>query len=78
MVCGAFISARKLSYVEDIKKEDFQRDDEKQAAILYRIIIIGEATKRCGQTKKQSFSDNFCHNIATIPKFKLIPNPVPA
>jgi len=44
-----------ISYLEDIKKEDFQQDDEKQAAILYRIIIIGEATKRLSPEFRQQY-----------------------
>ncbi|MDT9201328.1 DUF86 domain-containing protein [Limnospira fusiformis KN01] len=44
-----------ISYVEDIKKEDLQRDDEKQAAILYRIIIVGEATKRLSPEFRQQY-----------------------
>ena len=44
-----------ISYVEDIKKEDLQQDDEKQAAILYRIIIVGEATKRLSPEFRQQY-----------------------
>lgn len=44
-----------LSYVENIKKEDFQQDDEKQAAILYRIIIVGEATQRLSNEFRQNY-----------------------
>ncbi|GAB4215431.1 MAG: hypothetical protein OHK0012_15570 [Synechococcales cyanobacterium] len=35
-----------LLYAQGIDQNNLQQDDEKQAAILYRIIIIGEATKR--------------------------------
>jgi uncharacterized protein with HEPN domain len=34
-----------LLYVQGIDQNNLQEDDEKQAAILYRLIIIGEATK---------------------------------
>lgn len=44
-----------ISYVEDIKKEDLQQDDEKQAAILYKIIIVGEATKRLSPEFRQQY-----------------------
>ncbi|MCC5896832.1 MAG: DUF86 domain-containing protein [Phormidium sp. BM_Day4_Bin.17] len=44
-----------LGYVENIKKEEFQQDDEKQAAILYRIIIVGEATKRLSNEFRQNY-----------------------
>ncbi|WP_286186639.1 HepT-like ribonuclease domain-containing protein [Geitlerinema sp. P-1104] len=32
-----------------------QQDDEKQAAILYRIIIVGEATKRLSPEFRQQY-----------------------
>ncbi len=35
-----------LHYVQDVERNQLARDDEKQAAILYRLIIMGEATKR--------------------------------
>ncbi len=44
-----------LSYIKNIKKQDFQQDNEKQAAILYRIIIVGEATKRLSQEFRQNY-----------------------
>jgi len=35
-----------LLYAQDIDRNNLQEDDEKQSAILYRLIILGEATKR--------------------------------
>jgi uncharacterized protein with HEPN domain len=35
-----------LQYTQGLKRENLQQDGEKQAAILYRLIVIGEATKR--------------------------------
>ncbi|MEB3124564.1 MAG: HepT-like ribonuclease domain-containing protein [Synechococcales bacterium] len=35
-----------LLYAQGIDRSILQEDDEKQSAILYRLIIIGEATKR--------------------------------
>jgi uncharacterized protein with HEPN domain len=35
-----------LQYAQGIDRKNLPQDDEKQAAILYRLIIIGEATKR--------------------------------
>ena len=35
-----------LQYAQGIERQDLQQNDEKQAAILYRLIIVGEATKR--------------------------------
>ncbi len=45
-----------ISYSESIKKEDLQQNDEKQAAILYRMIIVGEATKRLSPEFRQQYS----------------------
>ncbi|HBQ98998.1 MAG: DUF86 domain-containing protein [Roseofilum sp. Belize BBD 4] len=44
-----------LRYVQDTTPEDFQQDDQNQAAILYRIIIIGEATKRLSTEFRQKY-----------------------
>jgi uncharacterized protein with HEPN domain len=35
-----------LAYTKGIRFEEFQIDDEKQDAVLRRILVIGEATKR--------------------------------
>lgn len=35
-----------LAYTKGIGFEDFLRNDEKQDAVLRRILVIGEATKR--------------------------------
>ena len=40
-------------YSQGIDRARLESNDEKQAAILYRIIIIGEATKRLSQTFRQ-------------------------
>jgi uncharacterized protein with HEPN domain len=48
-----------LLYAQDIDRNNLQEDDEKQAAILYRLIIIGEATKR--------LSDKFRDQYPMIP-----------
>lgn len=48
-----------LLYAQGIDRNNLQEDDEKQAAILYRLIIIGEATKR--------LSDKFCDQYPMIP-----------
>ncbi|QZZ19821.1 DUF86 domain-containing protein [Leptothermofonsia sichuanensis E412] len=48
-----------LKYVQDINQTQLKQDDEKQAAILYRLIIIGEATKR--------LSDEFRERYPAIP-----------
>ncbi|TVU54796.1 MAG: DUF86 domain-containing protein [Arthrospira sp. PLM2.Bin9] len=44
-----------MSYVADIKKKDFQKNDEKQAAILYRMIIVGGAAKRLSPEFRQQY-----------------------
>ncbi|MGL5083917.1 MAG: HepT-like ribonuclease domain-containing protein [Microcoleaceae cyanobacterium] len=48
-----------LLYAQDINRNNLQEDDEKQAAILYRLIVIGEATKR--------LSNEFREQHPTIP-----------
>ena len=48
-----------LLYAQGIERYHLQEDDEKQAAILYRLIIIGEATKR--------LSDEFREQYPVIP-----------
>ena len=35
-----------LKYGQSLERLDLADDDEKQAAILYRFVVIGEATKR--------------------------------
>ena len=46
-----------LRYTEPLDRDRLAQDDEKQAAILYRIIIIGEATKRLSTELRSQFSD---------------------
>ncbi|MFM7277653.1 MAG: DUF86 domain-containing protein [Microcystis aeruginosa] len=48
-----------LLYAQGIDRNNLQENDEKQAAILYRLIIIGEATKR--------LSDKFRDQYPMIP-----------
>jgi len=45
-----------LRYTQGIEKTKLQQDDEKQAAILYRLIIIGEATKRLSTHCRELYS----------------------
>jgi uncharacterized protein with HEPN domain len=37
---------RVLAFTADLSKSELAKNDEKQSAVLYQIIIIGEATKR--------------------------------
>lgn len=37
---------RILQFTEGIDKSDLEKNEEKQSAILYQIIVMGEATKR--------------------------------
>ncbi|MGA1134377.1 MAG: DUF86 domain-containing protein [Prochlorotrichaceae cyanobacterium] len=48
-----------LRYAQGVERYQFQEEDEKQAAILYQLIIIGEATKR--------LSNEFREQYPTIP-----------
>jgi uncharacterized protein with HEPN domain len=45
-----------LRYSQNLDRENIQNDDEKQAAILYRLVIIGEATKRLSQEYRDRYS----------------------
>jgi uncharacterized protein with HEPN domain len=45
-----------LRYSQNLVRENLQNDDEKQAAILYRLVIIGEATKRLSQEYRDQYS----------------------
>jgi len=44
-------------YTQEIDRTQLESNDEKQAAILYRIIVIGEATKRISQTFREQHPD---------------------
>ncbi len=45
------IAARQIQrYSQGLARTQLAENDEKQASILYRIIVIGEATKRISQT----------------------------
>jgi uncharacterized protein with HEPN domain len=46
-----------LRYAEMLDRDRLAQDDEKQAAILYRIIIIGEATKRLSVELRSDYSE---------------------
>ncbi len=44
-----------LLYAQDIHRDNLQENDEKQAAILYRLIVIGEATKRLSNEFREQY-----------------------
>lgn len=44
-------------YSQGIDRAQLESNDEKQAAILYRVIIIGEATKRISQAFREQHSN---------------------
>ncbi|QZZ19815.1 DUF86 domain-containing protein [Leptothermofonsia sichuanensis E412] len=44
-----------LLYAQGIDQDNLQQDDEKQAAILYRLIVIGEATKRLSNEFRERY-----------------------
>jgi len=44
-----------LLYAQDINRDNLQENDEKQAAILYRLIVIGEATKRLSNEFRKQY-----------------------
>lgn len=39
-------SRRIIRYAQNIEKLELEADDEKQSAVLYQIIVLGEAVKR--------------------------------
>lgn len=44
-----------LQYTQNIDRDILQKNDEKQAAVLYRIIIVGEATKRLSAEFREKY-----------------------
>ena len=44
-----------LQYAQGIGRQGLQQNDEKQAAILYRLIIVGEATKRLSMGLREQY-----------------------
>jgi uncharacterized protein with HEPN domain len=55
-----------FSYTANVTLEDFLADDEKQDAVLRRILIIGEATKRLSAQFRQNYSEIPWRDIAGI------------
>ncbi|MBV9388660.1 MAG: DUF86 domain-containing protein [Chroococcidiopsidaceae cyanobacterium CP_BM_ER_R8_30] len=53
----ALASQQIQRYTQGIDRTQLELNDEKQAAILYRIIVIGEATKRISQTFRERHPD---------------------
>jgi len=51
-------SLRKITiYIENISYDDFLNDEEKQDAVIRKIEIVGEATKRLSKDLRQEFND---------------------
>jgi uncharacterized protein with HEPN domain len=46
-----------LKYGQDLDRLKLENNDEKQAAILYRLVVIGEATKRLSLTFREQNPD---------------------
>ena len=55
-----------LRYVQDIDRSQLEADDEKQAAILYRLVVIGEATKRLSPEFRARYLDIPWRQIAGL------------
>lgn len=53
------VATRAIVYAADIERSSLLNDDEKQSAILYQVIVLGEATKR--------LPPNSAHNILKYP-----------
>ncbi|NJL89382.1 MAG: DUF86 domain-containing protein [Coleofasciculaceae cyanobacterium SM2_1_6] len=45
----AFYGRQALAFVGDFTQDEFERDGKTQAAVMYAIAIMGEATKRLSQ-----------------------------
>ena len=61
------------AFAAGLTKEAFQQNNEKQSAILYQIIVIGEATKRLSPEIRQANSHIPWKDIAGM-RDKLIHN----
>lgn len=48
---------RVLRYVENISQQDFEQDLEKQDSVIYRILILGEASKRISSDFREEHSN---------------------
>jgi uncharacterized protein with HEPN domain len=60
-------SARKIfAYTEGITFAEFLRDEQKQDAVLRRILVIGEATKRLSPEFRQQIPEIPWRDIAGI------------
>ncbi|MDJ0597509.1 MAG: DUF86 domain-containing protein [Crocosphaera sp.] len=57
-------SARILRFSSGIKQTELVTNDEKLAAILYQITIIGEATKRLSMEFRQQYPEIPWRNLA--------------
>jgi len=55
-----------LAYTAEVTFTEFQMNDEKQDAVLRRILVIGEATKRLSPEFKQLYPDIPWRDIAGI------------
>lgn len=53
-----------FKYTEDVSYQELAKNQEKQDAILRRIMIIGEATKRLSTEFRQQHSSIPCKQIA--------------
>jgi uncharacterized protein with HEPN domain len=55
-----------LAYTADVTLADFLTNDEKQDAVLRRILVVGEATKRLSSEFRQRYSEIPWRDIAGI------------
>lgn len=59
-------AARKvLKFSQEIDQETLGKNEEKQSAILYQVIIIGEAVKRLSGDFREKYSDIPWRDILT-------------
>jgi uncharacterized protein with HEPN domain len=50
-------SRRVIRYAQKVEKPELEADDEKQSAILYQIIVLGEAVKRLTSDFRERYPD---------------------
>ncbi len=62
----ALAARRVLKYIQNVSQPDFEQDLEKQDSIIYRILILGEASKRISVEFQKNHPDISWRQIAGI------------
>ena len=48
---------RVIRFVDGVTRDAFEHNEEKQAAVVYQIAVIGEATKRVSQDVRRQYAE---------------------